>query len=65
MLVVCKNKQALPQIETCEFNQGGIYRHMAITEDGEIQHMVYGVIFNEETFNKCFIDPCRKSFVIL
>lgn len=54
MLVVCTNTEKLPMIQTTEFRKGGVYRHMEITEAKRTDHMVYGVIFSEKTFNECF-----------
>lgn len=55
-VAICTDKNSLPKIETENFYQGEVYRAIKLTEGNETQYMVYGVVFDEETFNKCFKD---------
>ena len=55
-IAICTNTKDLPEIETTYFTKGEAYRCIEITEGKEIQYLVYGVVFDKETFNKCFED---------
>jgi len=65
MLVICTNPEKLPNVETCEFKKNEIYRHLELTENKRKEHMVYGVVFSDETFVECFkpLAPVFKKMV--
>jgi len=56
-LVKCiKLNKTLQAVQSTTFEEGKVYRHIAITEGKETQHMVYGVVFDEDNYNECFVD---------
>ena len=54
MLAICTSLEGFPQVETRDFQVGEFYRHLPLTDGEKTEHMVYGVVFDNDTFNKCF-----------